>query len=166
MSQWVARPHDDDVTQPRTPAVELGPLLGASAVALVVLGVLALLAGEGLEPFGGSVSVLAGLLCGAGLVVAGLAGVARRSLTRLPEEATARDGTIRPRPSDQAQPADERTHSQRVDETRIMRTVAAGPPAPPPRMPRRGPVPRGSGPPRYDDQSPPLPRRTSSRTSA
>jgi hypothetical protein len=166
MSQWVARPHDDDFVQARRPAVELGPLLGASAVALVVLGILALLAGEGLEPFGGSVSVLAGLLCGAALVVAGLAGVARRSLTRLPEESATRDATIRPRPSDRAQPTDDRARRQRVDETRIMRTVAAGLPPPPSSTPGRGPARRPSLPQEYEDQSPPLRRHSSSRTSA
>jgi hypothetical protein len=152
------------LTAPR-PAVELGPLLGASAVALVVLGILALLAGEGLEPFGGSVSVLAGLLCGAALMVAGLAGVARRSLTRVPADAVAPERTIGRARSGRAQPIQDGARRRRVDETRVMRTLAAGPP-PPSRAPRRTSVARGGVPPTYEDESPPLPRHSSSRTSA
>jgi hypothetical protein len=44
------------------------------------LGVLSLLAAQDVEPFAGSASVLAGLMCGAGLVVAGLTGIARRQV--------------------------------------------------------------------------------------
>src|SRR2546421_2680472 len=87
MSWWVARPHDNRLFEGRRPSDELGPLLGASAAALVVLGILALLAAEDVEPFGGSVSVLAGLLCGAALVVVGSAGVSRRHVARIPDTA-------------------------------------------------------------------------------
>ncbi|HWC38856.1 MAG TPA: hypothetical protein VG476_10020, partial [Acidimicrobiales bacterium] len=109
MSWWVARPHDDELVDARSPAGKLGPLLGASAVALVVLGILALLAGKGVEPFGGSVSVLAGLLCGATLVVVGLAGVARRNVGRLAGADATRRETPQVRPLDRPD-----THLDRV----------------------------------------------------
>lgn len=57
------------------PTGTLWALLGASAAVLVAVAVLSLTAAEGVEPFGGSVSVLIGLLGGAGLIVAGLTGV-------------------------------------------------------------------------------------------
>jgi uncharacterized iron-regulated membrane protein len=133
MSWWVARPHDDELVDARGPAIKLGPVLGASAVALVVLGILALLAGKGLEPFGGSVSVLAGLLCGSTLVVVGLAGVARRNAGHR-AGAAARRETPQARPVDRPDPPDDR--AQRVDDTRVMRRVAVGLP-PPPVPPRR-----------------------------
>lgn len=137
MSWWVARPHDDELVDARSPAVKLGPLLGASAVALVVLGILALLAGKGVEPFGGSVSVLAGLLCGATLVVVGLAGVARRNgnVRRLASAAATRRETPQARPLNNSDPHRDRV--QRVDDTRVVRKVATRPPPPPPFLPRR-----------------------------
>jgi uncharacterized iron-regulated membrane protein len=134
MSWCVARPHDNELIHPRRPAVKMGPLLGASALALVVLGILALLAGKGVEPFGGSVSVLAGLLCGSTLVVVGLAGVARRNAGHRAGAAAARRDTPEARPVDRSDPPDDR--AQRVDDTRVMGTVAVGLP-PPPVPPRR-----------------------------
>src|SRR5205807_1782394 len=80
---------------------------------------------EDVEPFGGSVSVLAGLLSGAGLVVVGAAGVARRHVTDPPNTAAARGEVLEPRLSDRPDRADDRAR-QRADQTRIMRTVAAG----------------------------------------
>lgn len=164
MSWRVARPHDDELGEPRPLAVVLGPLLGASAVALVVLGILALLAAEGLEPFGGSVPVLAGLLGGAALVVAGLAGVARRTIARSPRSAADRD-VVERQSFDHAPAPDGRAARQRADETRIMRTVAAGPPPPPLPTPRRAPARAGGTPSRSGTHIARVPRR-SSRTSA
>jgi hypothetical protein len=135
MSWWAARLHDDELVEARRPAVKLRPLLGASAVALVALGILALLAGKGLEPFGGSVSVLAGLLSGAMLVVVGLAGVARRNVGRLAVTAAVPRETPQARSFDRSSPPDDR--AQRVDDTRVVRKVAAGLPPPPPLPPRR-----------------------------
>ena len=137
MSWRVARPHDEELLDARRRAVELGPLLGGSAVALVALGVLALLAGRGLEPFGGSVPVLAGLLCGATLVVAGLAGVARRNVGRLPGAAAPRRETREARPFDRPDPPGDRPRDQRADPTRVVRTVTAGLDPPPPLPPKR-----------------------------
>lgn len=136
MSWWVARPHENELVGARRQTVELGPFLGASAVALVALGIVALLAGKGLEPFGGSVSVLAGLLCGAALVVVGLAGVARRSTEGHPRTAAHRREALEAPALAQLDRPDDRAHQQRADETRVMRTVATGLP-PPPRLPPR-----------------------------
>jgi len=163
MSWWVARPHDNRLFEGRRPSDELGPLLGASAAALLLLGILALLAAEDVEPFGGSVSVLAGLLCGAGLVVVGAAGVARRHVTRPPNIAATRGEVLEARSSDRTGRADDRAR-QRADQTRIMRTVAAG--LPPPPAPRRSTPRVGGTSSRYGDQTPHVTRRSSSRTSA
>ena len=162
MSWWVARPHDNELFEAPRQAARLGPLLGASAVSLVLLGILALLAADDVEPFGGSVSVLAGLLCGAGLVVAGLAGVARRQTPRPRDTAGVREDTEAASSARVLPPgaADRR----RPDDTRIMRTLASGPPPPPVPATRR--VRRAGSSSRYTNQSPGVSRPSSSRTSA
>jgi hypothetical protein len=142
--------------------------LGASAVALVVLGILALLAAKDVEPFGGSVSVLAGLLSGAALVVAGSVGVSRRHMARIPDTSAASE-IVGARSSERTHRPDDRARRQRADETRIMRTLAAGSP-PPPSLPapppRRAPVRVDSTPSRHGNQRSTISRRASSRTSA
>jgi hypothetical protein len=165
MTWSVARPQDKELFRGRRPAADLGPLLGASAVALVVLGILALLAAEDVEPFGGSVSVLAGLLSGAALVVAGAVGVSRRHLVRSPDTTGAGE-TVETRSSERTQRPDDRARRRLADDTRVIRTVAAGPPAPPPPPPRRASLRAGSTSSRYGAQSPPIARPSSSRTSA
>src|SRR5258708_34992847 len=87
MSWSIARPSGKEPSEGSRPPVELGPLLGATAVSLVVLGVLSLLEAKDVEPFGGSISVLAGLLAGSALGVAGLAGGARRPMSPRPDPA-------------------------------------------------------------------------------
>jgi hypothetical protein len=164
MSWWVARPDDNELSGARRPAAELGPLLGASAAALVVLGILALLAAEDVEPFGGSVSVLAGLLCGAGLVVAGSAGISRRHMAAVPDTSAAGE-TPGSRSAVRTHRPDDPARRQRADDTRVLRTVAAGAPPPPPPPPRRAPVRMGSTS-RYADDRLPVSRRSSSRTTA
>jgi hypothetical protein len=146
MSWSVARPHDNDLVEARRGSTNLGPLLGASAVALALLGIVALLAGKRLEPFGGSVSVLAGLLCGATLVVVGLAGVVRRNVGRVPRAAAPRGEALEARSFDRMEPPDDRAGHQRADETRVMRTVAAGLPPPPPVPPTRSSSAKGRRP--------------------
>ncbi len=164
MSWWVARPHDNEVFGAPRQAARLGPLLGASAASLVLLGILALLAAHDVEPFGGSVSVLAGLLCGAGLVVAGLAGVAHRQTPRPRDTAGVREDARETASSARGLPPGGRTDRRRPDDTRIMRTVASGPPPPAVPAPRR--VQRGSSSSRYAGQIPRVSRPSSSRTSA
>ncbi|TMM15551.1 MAG: hypothetical protein E6G01_09895 [Actinobacteria bacterium] len=163
MSWWVARPHDNELFEAPRQAARLGPLLGASAVSLVLLGILALLAADDVEPFGGSVSVLAGLLCGAGLVVAGLAGVARRQTPRPRDTAGVREDA-EAASSARGLPPGARADRRRPDDTRIMRTLASGPPPPPVPATRR--VRRAGSSSRYTNQSPGVSRPSSSRTSA
>jgi hypothetical protein len=76
----VPMPSNNEPVRARRRAAGLRALLGTSAAALFALGVLSLLAAKDVEPFAGSASVLAGLMFGAGLVVAGLTGVAHRQV--------------------------------------------------------------------------------------
>jgi hypothetical protein len=75
MSSGVMDPQQDGLRSASRPTGMTWALLGASAAVLVPVAVLSALAAEGVEPFGGSIFVLGGLMGGAVLVVAGLTGV-------------------------------------------------------------------------------------------
>jgi hypothetical protein len=115
-------------------------------VSLVVLGVLSLLEAKDLEPFGGSISVLAGLLAGAALVVAGLTGVARRHMSPLRDRTAGRE-FLETRSVDAASWPDNGAREDWVTATRMMRAVDTPPPpppAPPPAAASRSAPPRRS----------------------
>lgn len=148
--------------------VELGAPLGASAVCLVLLGVLSLLAAKDLEPFGGSVSVLAGLLAGAALVVAGLTGVAPRHVTPGRDRTTGQREQIETRSVDAGSWLDDGGGADWVGATRMMRAIQAPPPPPPPPVATSRSAPPRSRTTSSRTGSRPLhiPDRSSSRTSA
>lgn len=131
MSWSIAKPLGKEPSEGSRPPVELGPLLGATAVSLVVLGVLSLLEAKDLEPFGGSISVLAGLLAGSALVVAGLTGVARRQTTPVPDRTAGRE-LLEARSVDVGSWPDNGARDDWVAATRMMRAVDSPPPPPPP----------------------------------
>jgi hypothetical protein len=134
MSWSIARPSGKEPVEGTHPLAELGLLLGASAVSLVVLGILSLLEAKDLEPFGGSVPVLAGLLAGSALVVAGLTGVSRRQTSPTRERTTDGRELLETRSVDAGSwPVDGARHDW-VGVTRMMRAIET-PPPPPPRPP-------------------------------
>jgi hypothetical protein len=145
MSWSIARPSDKEPTAGSRPPAQLGPLLGASAVALVVLGVLSLLEATDVEPFGGSASVLAGLLAGSALVVAGLTGVARRHKGPARVQTDGRE-RLEARSVDAGPWPVEGARHDWVAATRMMRVVDTPPPPPPP-PPRQAATSRAAPPP-------------------
>lgn len=170
MSWSIARPSEKEPTDGSRPPAELGPLLGASAVALVVLGVLSLLEATDLEPFGGSISVLAGLLAGSALVVAGLTGVARRHKSPARDRIDGRE-RLEARSVDAAPWLVEGARHDWVAATRMMRIVDTPPPPPPPpprpaASSRSAPPPRSTASPTTGRRPSRIPGGTSSRTSA
>jgi hypothetical protein len=136
-------------------------------VSLVVLGVLSLLEAKDLEPFGGSISVLAGLLAGAALVVAGLTGVARRRMSPL-RDRTAERELLEARSVDAASWPDNGARDDWVTATRMMRAVDTPPPPPPPPAAtlRSGPPRRSMTSSRNGGRPSRIPGGSSSRTSA
>jgi hypothetical protein len=100
-------------------------------VSLVVLGVLSLLEAKDVEPFGGSIAVLAGLLAGSALVVAGLTGVARPQMSPVPNRTAGRE-LLEARSVDVGSWPDNGAREDWVAATRMMRAVDSLPPPPPP----------------------------------
>jgi hypothetical protein len=143
----------------------LGTLLGASAVSLVVLGILSLLEAKDLEPFGGSVSVLAGLLAGSALVVAGLTGVARRHASPTRDQVADGRERLETRSVDAGSWPVDGARPDWVGVTRMMRAIETPPPPPAATgrfaRPRRSTTSSTNGDRRTD-----IPDRSSSRTSA
>jgi hypothetical protein len=166
MSWSIARPSGKEPSEGSRPPVELSPLLGATAVSLVVLGVLSLLEAGDLEPFGGSISVLAGLLAGAALVVAGLTGVARRQISPIRDRTAGRE-LLEARSVDAGSWPDNGARDDWVAGTRMMRAVDTPPPPPPPAVASRtAPQPRSTTLSRNGGRRPYVPGGSSSRTSA
>jgi hypothetical protein len=166
MSWSIARPSGKEPVEGHHPLVELGPLLGATSVSLVVLGVLSLLEAKDLEPFGGSVSVLAGLLAGSALVVSGLTGVAHRRPSPTRERTTERRDLLETGSVDAGSwPVDGARHDW-VGATRMMRAIET--PPPPPAATSTSAPGRHSGATSstYADRRSHSPDRSSSRTSA
>jgi hypothetical protein len=135
-------------------------------VSLVVLGVLSLLEAKNLEPFGGSISVLAGLLAGSALVVAGLTGVARRQMSPVPDRIAGRE-LVEARSVDVGSWPDNGARDDWVAATRMMRAVDSPPPPPPPAATSRSATSRRSTTPSRNGARPSrIPGGSSSRTSA
>jgi hypothetical protein len=167
MSWSIARPSGKEPVVGPHPLVEWGPLLGAAAVSLVLLGILSLLEAEDLEPFGGSVPVLAGLLTGSALVVAGLTGVARRRTSPRREPNTEGPELLETRSVDAGSwPLDGARHDW-VGATRMMRAIETPPPPPPDATSRSASRRRGSATSSTNGgRHSYIPDRSSSRTSA
>jgi hypothetical protein len=165
MSWSIARPSGKEPSEGSRPPVELGPLLGATAVSLVVLGVLSLLEAKDLEPFGGSISVLVGLLAGSALVVAGLTGVARRQVSPVPDPTAGRE-LLEARSVDVGSWPDNGARDDWVATTRMMRAVDTPPPPPSAAISRSAPPRRSTTPSSNGRRRSRIPGGSSSRTSA
>lgn len=134
----VPSPSNHESVGARPRAAGLRALLGTSAASLVALGVLSLLAAQDVEPFAGSAPVLAGLLCGAGLVVAGLTGIARRQVRslndtpviRLNDTRVIHGEVLNRRSLYHAERVNELANRRRGEHTRALPAVS---PPPPPR---------------------------------
>jgi hypothetical protein len=134
----VPRPSNNEPVGARRRAAGLPALLGTSAASLVALGVLSLLAAHDVEPFAGSAPVLVGLMGGAGLVVAGLTGIALRPVRnlndtpviRLNNTRVIRGEVLNERSHYHAERLNELASRRRGEDTRALPAVS---PPPPPR---------------------------------